>query len=608
MAAEASSERGVDAVCCSMNETDVGDVLKPGNVVVYVVSSTGDGDAPDNCDAYFTRLKRAAKKEPGACGLGVQYAVLGLGDQNYSAFMAVPRSFTMAMEKAGAHAFYPRGEADDTLGLHEYCEKWQEGLGRPGGGDCESPGVRREPGRGDPGGQEGRHQESERRDDVDRRRDAVDRRARRRSRFPACRAAVEWLSADSDAPRASYPLGTRDASDAFTPERPYLAAVSARELLTNPESDRRVIHAEFDLTAAGAGGAYEPGDSIGVLPSKRPELVSAVAARLGLDLDATFTLRWKEEVGAGAAPLPHVRCPASVRDALTHAVDLTSQPRKSLLRVLAEACGEDADRDSLLLLCSKGVKAAYAERVVAEQPTLLDLLRSHPSCAPGSPSFSTRPSRCNLACIPSPPRLETAPGNRASRSRSCATSPLGRGAARRRHQLARSRRLRRAFGNVPRADFRQTVRRVSAPEDISAPVIMIGPGTGVAPFEGSSSVVARESPREASRRDPVGCFSGVAARRRITSTARISNPSPPTGPSPNSRSRFRERRKRRCTCSDASRNARGTSARSSRRRTRACSCAATARGWRRTCTRRSRRRSRASTAEEKRRRRRRSRR
>ena len=62
--------------------------LSTGAVIVYVVSSTGDGDAPDNCDAFFTRLKRAAKKDAGKCGLGVQYTVLGLGDQNYSAFMA----------------------------------------------------------------------------------------------------------------------------------------------------------------------------------------------------------------------------------------------------------------------------------------------------------------------------------------------------------------------------------------------------------------------------------------------------------------------------------------------------------------------------------------
>jgi len=57
-----------------------------------------------------------------------QALILGLGDQNYSAFMAIPRSFTMAMEKGGATAFYPRGEADDTLGLYEFAETWTEGL------------------------------------------------------------------------------------------------------------------------------------------------------------------------------------------------------------------------------------------------------------------------------------------------------------------------------------------------------------------------------------------------------------------------------------------------------------------------------------------------
>ena len=137
MAAEAPAKGFPNVHCNAMNEVDVKDVLKPGAVVVYVVSSTGDGDAPDNCDSFFTKLKRVAKKEAGVCGAGVQYTVLGLGDQNYSAFMAVPRSFTAAMEKAGAKAFYLRGEADETLGLFEYCEKWQDGLWEPPRGASE---------------------------------------------------------------------------------------------------------------------------------------------------------------------------------------------------------------------------------------------------------------------------------------------------------------------------------------------------------------------------------------------------------------------------------------------------------------------------------------
>jgi NADPH-ferrihemoprotein reductase len=46
-------------------------------VVVYVVSSTGDGDAPDNCDRFFVKMKRAVKKDPKTCAQGCQYTVLG---------------------------------------------------------------------------------------------------------------------------------------------------------------------------------------------------------------------------------------------------------------------------------------------------------------------------------------------------------------------------------------------------------------------------------------------------------------------------------------------------------------------------------------------------
>lgn len=67
-------------------------------MILFVVSSTGDGDPPDNCAKFYSTLRRFAKKEgEGGAGTlakggaGCQYAVLGLGDQNYTRFMAVPR-------------------------------------------------------------------------------------------------------------------------------------------------------------------------------------------------------------------------------------------------------------------------------------------------------------------------------------------------------------------------------------------------------------------------------------------------------------------------------------------------------------------------------------
>ena len=65
--------------CSSANEVDVADVLRPGAVTAFVVSSTGDGDAPDNCDTFFTRLKRAAKAAPGKAGVGALWSGPGPG-------------------------------------------------------------------------------------------------------------------------------------------------------------------------------------------------------------------------------------------------------------------------------------------------------------------------------------------------------------------------------------------------------------------------------------------------------------------------------------------------------------------------------------------------
>lgn len=62
---------------------------------------------------------------------GVQFSVLGLGDQNYTAFMEVPRVLHKRMEECGAKCFYPRGEADEVEGLDEYVEAWTENLWGP---------------------------------------------------------------------------------------------------------------------------------------------------------------------------------------------------------------------------------------------------------------------------------------------------------------------------------------------------------------------------------------------------------------------------------------------------------------------------------------------
>ena len=62
--------------------------------------------------------------------------------------------------------------------------------------------------------------------------------------------------------------------------------------------------------------------------------------------------------------------------------DLTSVPRKSLLRLLAEHCSDEDEQRTLLFFTSRAGRDVYNQEITAGQPSLVDLLRRFPSCQP----------------------------------------------------------------------------------------------------------------------------------------------------------------------------------------------------------------------------------
>ena len=242
------------------------------------------------------------------------------------------------------------------------------------------------------------------------------------------------------------------ASKAATREAPVAAELLANTRLTGRGSDRDTRHLEFAIDPATLD--YAPGDAAGVWPVQAPALVEAILEATGLDGDAVVDL------DGTALPL---------RRWLGERRELTR-----LNRPLLKAHAERSDSARLAsALADAGESAALLQRT-----PLLDLLAEHPaSWAADDLVRSLRPLAPRLYSIASSreavgDELHLTVGHEVFEGR----DGLRYGAAS--HYLATLKE-----GDTARL-FIEGNERFRLPTDASRDVIMIGPGTGVAPFRG----------------------------------------------------------------------------------------------------------------------------
>ena len=101
-------------------------------LVVFICSSTGDGESPQNSLEFFRYLRRETAKltenEQGHAFSHVTYALLGLGDSNYSKYQGAPRYLDDKLKLIGAQPFQDRTEADEATSLELVIEPWLESI------------------------------------------------------------------------------------------------------------------------------------------------------------------------------------------------------------------------------------------------------------------------------------------------------------------------------------------------------------------------------------------------------------------------------------------------------------------------------------------------
>jgi len=459
--------------------------------LIIVIATTGDGDLPTNALKFPRQVRKMTQKDSAALK-GVNYAILGLGDSNYENFNNAAKRVDKILKTAGATSFCERAEADDGIGLELVIEPWQDAMftylkrKAPKKSLTLLP-VNKTESTGKVGvevEEKGATMETKQVTKVEGAGANVEELLAGLEGVPHALEALTMIEALAN---SAAPSGTC-MSEAVRDDSVHRVAVRGCRLLTDKAyTERRVWHMELDLGAVDAQLKYEPGDSIGIVVENRKEDVTELLGRILLPdgaagADSVCVLKSSSVNGEGGKTRAG---PCSLRSMVSRLIDLNSPVKKTLLRSLANHCSEVNEAKALLTMCSKSGREIYSEKLRLEKLSILQLLRENPSCVPPlellidqvpplAPRFYSAASASEVDASLfhfafSVVQFEDGRRGLATGALEdiCLQKMSSAGA-----DAAHIEVLMRSHGSF------------APPVDASAPYIMIGPGTGVAPFRG----------------------------------------------------------------------------------------------------------------------------
>jgi len=271
--------------------------------------------------------------------------------------------------------------------------------------------------------------------------------------------ALEALSAELEAPPSNVvafgPVaGGHAAERQWSKKNPFPATLLDNVTLNGRGSAKDTRHIELSLEDSGL--EWEPGDALGVLPENNPDEVADVLAALGLDGNETVS-----------GP----RGDVSLSDALAHDYEITTLTRP-FLQGWAELVGDAA---LAALIAGEGAEPL---RDWMWGRHIVDVLHAWPATGIAAQDFVDRlrklpPRLYSIASShganPDEVHLTVAPVRYASHGRE-------------REGVASTWLAERIDDERPVPVYIDRNKNFKLPSDGDAPIVMIGPGTGVAPF------------------------------------------------------------------------------------------------------------------------------
>jgi cytochrome P450/NADPH-cytochrome P450 reductase len=406
----------------------VGKLPEQGGVLIFCASY--NGAPPDNATQFVKWLRGDLPKDAFS---KLRYAVFGCGNSDWAAtYQSVPRLIDEELAAHGGRSVTARGEGDARSDLDGEFDSWFAKL---------APLATREFG-------------------IE-------------SSFSRSAEDEPLYRIEPVAPSAVNAVAA-------------LGGTAPMKVLANAElqnrsgahpSDRSTRHIEVQLPA---GVSYRVGDHLSVVPRNDPALVDSVARRFGFLPADVIRLQVAE---GRRAQLPAGE-PVSVGRLLTDFVELQQVATRKQIQIMSEntRCPVTRPKLAAYLGDDAGSAERYRADILGRRKSVFDLLEEYPACELPFHAFLEMLSLLapRYYSISSSPSLDPA---RCSVTVGVVEGPAssGRGIYR---GVCSNYLASRRVGETVQATVRETRAGFRLPDDPSLPVIMIGPGTGLAPFRG----------------------------------------------------------------------------------------------------------------------------
>lgn len=252
--------------------------------LLVIVSTYGEGDMPDDAEDFWQAL--AAPDAPRLDGL--YYGVLALGDSIYDGFCQSGKNIDARLAELGATRVIDRVDCD--VDFQKSADEWLAGA-LAALTAIETGGAR-----------------------------ATDDESGTETVEPPAAQVVVDTPDTPPAPEAAAapaPVRAKGAKSPWGRKNPYPAKIVANTVLSGPTSDKEVRHLVISLGDSGID--YQPGDGISITPVNDPALVEKILTRLGATGDEMISDRKSQY---------------TLRDALTHRFEIAT-PSKYLVDYIA---------------------------------------------------------------------------------------------------------------------------------------------------------------------------------------------------------------------------------------------------------------------------------